>query len=345
MASPQNTTNPTRGGNQARKTADPKPMNSTKQSRVEPAKGQTNNNSGKKPSHNKAGPGEQRVAKSNPGRKDTRTKTDDVTKLVERFKMTTLSEYSDKPGSTTSVSTLVTVTQTRHERQQPNQNTKAINNTNGRSAAKNLDQKPHQKNQNEHGKPNKPSAGRSAGPNNTGNRGSEKNPKPANSAPFPSANNSTNNVDKKPKPSKPQQQQLRQPNSSNKPTTSKPNSTGPSAKSRNPTDSTTTRKEQVTYLHKFDHSKASTPSNVQSQNQDMNRSMVLANSNNTSSRTLSNTVQSTPNQSSNLPTMSLPSLVSVPQILQLHHQATSAAHKGFVKVQVSKKITTSNQSR
>ncbi|KAH9464047.1 hypothetical protein H4Q26_006875 [Puccinia striiformis f. sp. tritici PST-130] len=63
------------------------------------------------------------------------------------------------------------------------------------------------------------------------------------------------------------------------------------------------------------------------------------------SGTLSDNIPSTSNQSFNLPTMSLPSLVSVPQILQLHHQTTSAAHKGFVKVQVSKKITSSNQSR
>ncbi|KAI7961845.1 hypothetical protein MJO28_002334 [Puccinia striiformis f. sp. tritici] len=148
---------------------------------------------------------------------------------------------------------------------------------------------------------------------------------------------------KKPKASKPQQPQ--QSKASNKPATPKPKSTGPSAKSRNATNATTTHNEQVTYLHKFDHSKASTPSNVQSQNQDMNRSMVLANSKNHFSGTLSDNIPSTSNQSFNLPTMSLPSLVSVPQILQLHHQTTSAAHKGFVKVQVSKKITSSNQSR
>ncbi|PLW09911.1 hypothetical protein PCASD_21482 [Puccinia coronata f. sp. avenae] len=64
------------------------------------------------PQHSKRG--QQLVAK-NPSHQDTHeVKTPDKTKVVERFKMVSKSEW-DVPGSTTSVSTVVTVTQTKQD--------------------------------------------------------------------------------------------------------------------------------------------------------------------------------------------------------------------------------------
>ncbi|KAA1137998.1 hypothetical protein PGTUg99_020838 [Puccinia graminis f. sp. tritici] len=279
-------------GHRARKTADPnKPKDPMKksQSASKPNKPTVNGNS-KKPQNQISKGGGQMVV-SNPAnatRKDTRTKTEGCTKVVEKFNMTTKSVYSDTPGSTTSVSTRVTVIQTRQERPELPTNGKASGIKAGHHPHKNNaqitngDYKPSRPRAHHEGgsksiKSNKPSNSNNNSKTNgpattsspTGAKESpaERNPK-ADKSTHASANGTKHAaLEKKPKPARQPSHQKASTKPTNKPKTGHPN------KPRNPANATTTTKEQISYVHKFDSTTPGSMSNEQQPSE--NRSMIL----------------------------------------------------------------------
>ncbi|KAA1099750.1 hypothetical protein PGT21_019287 [Puccinia graminis f. sp. tritici] len=377
-------------GHRARKTADPnKPKDPMKksQSASKPKKPTVNGNSNKPQNQISKGGGQ--LVVSNPAnatrKADTRTKTEGCTKVVEKFNMTTKSVYSDTPGSTTSVSTRVTVIQTRQERPDLPTNGKASGTKPGHHSHKNNaqitngDNKPSRPRAHHEGgsksiKSNKPSNSNNNSKTNgpattsspTGAKDSpaERNPK-ADKSTHVSANGTKHAaLEKKPKPARQPSHQKTSTKPTNKPKTGHPN------KPRNPMNDTTTTKEQISYVHKFD---STTPgSMINEQQPSENRSMIL-NSNEhalaalkppfrptliscpTSSTTTTTNTTTTkpPNQTTYFPNMNFTnsslSNFGLSQIAQLHHhpplQQDLAPAKGYVKVHVSKTQTSSHPSK
>jgi hypothetical protein len=299
--------------------------------------------------------------------------------------MTTKSVYSDTPGSTTSVSTRVTVIQTRQERPELPTNGNASGTKAGHHSHKtnaqitNGDHKPsrpraHHEGASKNTKSNKPSNGNNhnktnrpattSSPTSGGSHAkespAERNAKPAKST--PASANDTNNaaLDKKPKPARQPSHQK----ASTKPTNMP--KAGHSNKPRNPMNDTTTTKEQISYVHKFDSTAPGSMINGQQSSE--NRPMILSSNDHalsalkppfsatlvsrpTSSTTTTTTAK--PNQTTFFPNYNLAnsslSSFGLSQISQLHlHpslQQDLAPAKGYVKVQVSKTQTSSHPSK
>ncbi|OAV98110.1 hypothetical protein PTTG_01183 [Puccinia triticina 1-1 BBBD Race 1] len=166
-------------------------------------------------------------------------------------------------------------------------------------------------------------------------------------------------ADKKSKPAKPKSNSATDPRTgapdnnkqpSHHKTSTKPTNrakSGPPSQSRSATDTTTT-KEQMTYVHQFDNSKSGPVNEQKSEGQ----SMVLQPRYRATLKSYPTSHTTQPGQTTGFPNFNLANLpisnLNIPQIAQFHNQTALQGNppsKGYVKVQVSKKITTSQPSK